>query len=87
MPKKLSLKKDNLGAAEGITLKKGIRARVALEKADNFGKSFGKKDKKIDRNIRFILGPCNPVIVFPGLYGTKLMFKIQCHEFQKNKKP
>jgi hypothetical protein len=47
LPKKLSLKKDNLGAAEGITLKKGIRARVALEKADNFGKSFGKKIRKV----------------------------------------
>ena len=50
------MKKDNLGAAEGITLKKGIRARVALEKADNFGKSFGKKDKK-SKSSRIIKRP------------------------------
>ena len=32
-----------------------------------------------DQNVRFILGKCNPVLLVPGIYATKLVVEIQCN--------
>lgn len=40
-------------------------------------------EKKPDEKIRFILGKCNPVILIPGLYATRLVFTINCKKFIK----
>ena len=32
----------------------------------------------IDRNIRFILGKCNPIIYAPGLYASRMLATINC---------
>ena len=31
-----------------------------------------------DRNLRFILGRCNPVLLIPGIYATKLVVELNC---------
>ena len=32
----------------------------------------------VDSNVRFILGKCNPVLLVPGIYATRLVVEIQC---------
>ena len=32
----------------------------------------------VDDNMRFILGKCNPVLLIPGIYATKMMAEIEC---------
>ena len=32
-----------------------------------------------DQNVRFILGKCNPVLLVPGIYATRLVVEIQCN--------
>ena len=39
----------------------------------------------VDENIRFILGSCNPVVLIPGVLGTRLVVNIKCEEFLKDK--
>ena len=39
----------------------------------------------IDDNLKFILGGCNPVVLVPGLYGSRLVMNINCKEYLKNK--
>jgi hypothetical protein len=36
-------------------------------------------------NIRFLLGKCNPVVMVPGLYSTRLMLQIDCKKFKENR--
>jgi len=31
-----------------------------------------------DVNQRFILGKCNPILLIPGIYGTKLVASLKC---------
>ena len=41
---------------------------------------------KIDTNIQFILGKCNPVIFIPGIYATKLTLTINCGKLKNEEK-
>ena len=34
---------------------------------------------QIDNNVRFILGKCNPLLLIPGIYATKLVVEINCN--------
>ena len=46
------------------------------------------KDMKINNindNSRFILGSCNPILLVPGMYGSRLMINIKCKEFLQDK--
>ncbi len=36
-------------------------------------------------NTRFILGQCNPVVLVPGVFGVRLVIRIKCSEFLKDK--
>jgi len=38
-----------------------------------------------DDNNRFLLGKCNPVLMIPGLYSTRLMMQIDCKKFKEKK--
>ena len=33
--------------------------------------------------IEFARGPCNPIVLIPGLLSTKLMVKIDCQKLQQ----
>lgn len=44
----------------------------------------GQSKKSIDENLRFILGKCNPVLMIPGLYSTRIMLTINCKNFTAN---
>ena len=35
-------------------------------------------NKSPDKNLRFILGKCNPVLLIPGIYAAKLLVEVQC---------
>ena len=44
------------------------------------------KNKKITKNLRFIAGNCNPVILVPGILSVALRAKIDCENlFSKEK--
>ena len=32
----------------------------------------------IDDNVKFILGKCNPILLVPGIYATRMVVEIQC---------
>jgi hypothetical protein len=40
---------------------------------------------QINENNRFILGQCNPIVMVPGLYSTRLNIQIDCKKFKENK--
>lgn len=39
---------------------------------------YGINEAYPDINMRFILGKCNPVLLIPGIYSTKLMVEFNC---------
>ena len=39
-----------------------------------------------DKNFRFILSPCSPIVLVPGIYSTKLRVKINCQQLQRNER-
>ena len=40
---------------------------------------YGINNPKPDNKIRFILGPCNPVLLIPGIFSTKLLVEFNCN--------
>ena len=42
---------------------------------------------EIDRNVKFIVGNCNPVILVPGIYSTKLKARINCRNLRREEYP
>ena len=50
------------------------------EAVQTLKESYGIENSSPDENLRFILGKCNPVLLIPGIYGTKLMVEINCKE-------
>ena len=40
--------------------------------------------KDVTKNLRFIVGNCNPVILVPGIFSVKLMTQIDCKGLYKN---
>ena len=40
--------------------------------------SYGITNTDPDENLRFILGRCNPVLLIPGIYATKLVVELKC---------
>ena len=48
------------------------------EAVQTLKESYGIENSIPDENLRFILGKCNPVLLIPGIYGTKLMVEINC---------
>ena len=41
---------------------------------------YGITNSNPDDNLRFILGKCSPVLLVPGVYATKLVVELNCHE-------
>ena len=41
-------------------------------------KTYGISNLFPDSNLRFILGTCNPVLLVPGIYATKLVVELEC---------
>lgn len=39
---------------------------------------------KIDNNLRFIAGKCNPIILIPGIYSTRLKVRINCKNLKND---
>ena len=40
--------------------------------------SYGVSIDDPDNNLRFILGRCNPVLLVPGIYATKILVELNC---------
>ena len=47
---------------------------------------YGINNKNPDNNLRFILGKCNPVLLVPGVYSTKLKVEFNCKGIAKEEK-
>ena len=48
--------------------------------------SYGVTNSSPDENLRFILGRCNPVLLVPGIYATKLVVELQCKKIATEEK-
>ena len=48
--------------------------------------SYGVTNNDPDKNLRFILGKCNPVLLIPGIYSTKLKVELQCKNIATEEK-
>ena len=48
--------------------------------------SYGLTVSDPDENLRFILGKCNPVLLIPGIYSTKLKVELQCKNIATEEK-
>ena len=40
--------------------------------------------EEVTKNLRFIVGNCNPVVLIPGIFSVKLMTQIDCKGLYKN---
>ena len=48
--------------------------------------SYGVTNSNPDDNLKFILGRCNPVLLIPGIYATKLIVELQCKNIATEEK-
>ena len=55
-------------------------ARTILQEKYNIDPNY----INIDKNIRFILGKCYPIIYLPGLYASRMVATINCPVFKKD---
>ena len=55
-------------------------ARTILQEKYNIEPNY----INIDKNIRFILGKCYPIIYLPGLYASRMVATINCPVFKKD---
>ena len=55
-------------------------ARTILQEKYNIDPNY----INIDKNIRFILGKCYPIIYLPGLYASRMVATINCPIFKKD---
>ena len=49
--------------------------KTSIEVLNN---KYGIDNKNPDKNLRFILGKCSPVLLVPGVYATKLKVEFNC---------
>ena len=47
---------------------------------------YGVSNSNPDDNLKFILGRCNPVLLVPGIYATKLVVELQCKNIATEEK-
>jgi len=38
----------------------------------------------INQHIKFIVGKCNPIVLIPGIYSTRLKVRINCKELRRD---
>lgn len=62
-----------------LSLFEGDECLIPSKEAEKtLSDNYGITDSSPDENLRFILGKCNPVLLIPGIYGTKLMVELNC---------
>ena len=62
-----------------LSLFDGNECLLDKKDAENLLKNqYGITYKSPDKNMRFLLGKCSPVLLIPGIYATKLMVELQC---------
>ena len=74
---------------EDINLKSlfgGDECLVDKNTAKTMLKNTYEIDTTPDKNLRFILGKCNPVLLVPGVYATKLVVEVNCKGLYANEK-
>ena len=55
------------------------QCQATNEEIDNFLDHYNiSYSQSYDKNFRFIVSPCSPIILVPGIYSTKLRVKINC---------
>ena len=77
----------NISKILNTSLKAGICSVTELE-AQQFiyNNDIDYDMNKIDRNVKFVVGPCNPVVLVPGIYSTKMRVKINCKKLKIEQK-
>lgn len=63
------------------------QCQATNEEIDNFLDHYNiSYSQSYDKNFRFIVSPCSPIILVPGIYSTKLRVKINCKNLKRNEK-
>ena len=63
--------KDSIFSGDECLVSKSDAKTLLKEK-------YGITNSSPDNNLRFILGKCNPVVLIPGIYASKLLVEVQC---------
>ena len=71
-----------------LSLFEGDQCLISKDEAKKLLKDiYDTSTVTVDKNVRFILGKCNPVLLIPGIYATKLVVEIKCRDlyfFEQN---
>ena len=67
---------NNLGASECSPVESDVKKYIA----DNHINYEG----PIDARIKFIAGTCNPIVLIPGIYSTKLKVRLNCRNIKRS---
>ena len=70
---------EKLGASECLASQDEARAFIEENKIDYKGDI-----ENIDRNVKFIAGTCNPIVLIPGIYSTKLKVQLNCRNIKRD---
>ena len=64
-----------------LSLFEGDECLLSKDETKNLLKEiYSSTNISVDKNLRFILGKCNPVLLIPGIYATKLVVEIKCRD-------
>ena len=64
----------------------GNECLVSNNEAESLLTSKYKVSTPPDKRLRFILGKCNPVLLIPGIYASKLVVEIECKNIYEKEK-
>lgn len=67
---------NNLGASECSPVEPDVKKYIE-DNHINY-------DGPIDARIKFIAGKCNPIVLIPGIYSTKLKVRLNCRNIKRS---
>ena len=54
------------------------------ETINSLNENFNIKTNNPSNKEKFIIGPCNPILFIPGIYGSRLVLSVNCKNLYKN---
>ena len=54
------------------------------ETINSLNENFNIKTNNSSNKEKFIIGPCNPILFIPGIYGSRLVLSVNCKNLYKN---
>ena len=70
-----------------LSLFEGDECLVTKKDAkENLKSKYNTINNSPNENLRFILGKCNPVLLIPGIYASKLLVEVNCKGLAENER-